>query len=197
MHDRDEVLLVLGALALLMVTGEPVEWGDPSLWAWPVPDASIIGLRHPAEISNGFVVPTHYGVDVMYRGDMSAMGFELFDHSNDTWFAPNDTPVLAARAGTVYSVDKSPRGIEVVLDHGPPWATYYQHLSAVQVAKGDKVAAGQRIGTMGFDPTDPEGLRHLHFATWYKGAGDSSSVDPERQMMAWKRTLWTRGQGNV
>lgn len=172
------------------MTSERPDFGDPAAWAWPVPDASIFGVKYPAEVSNGFVVPTHYGVDVMYRGDLSSLGY--FDHGDAAWFAPSDTPVLAARAGKVWSVDRSARGIEVVLDHGPPWATYYQHLTAALVKPGDVVTLGQRIGTMGFDPTDPEGLRHLHFAVWYKGHGDSSSVDPETQMMAWKRSPWLR-----
>src|SRR5208337_3430428 len=94
-------------------------------------------------------------------------------------------------AGTVYSVDTSRRGIEIVIDHGPPWATYYQHVTSPVVKKGDAVKAGQRIATAGYDPTDPEGLRHLHFETWYKGA-EGSSTDPERAMEGWNRTAWTR-----
>jgi murein DD-endopeptidase MepM/ murein hydrolase activator NlpD len=187
----------LAAMAVLVMTAPNIEWGDPSSWAWPVPDVTLAGVVYPAQISNGFVVPSHYGVDVMYRRDGGfdprALGFQGHD-GNAHWFAPSDTPILAARAGTVWSVDRSRRGIEVVLDHGVPWATYYQHLTTASVQKGDHVQAGQRIGTMGFDPTDPEGLRHLHFAAWYRGVGNAASVDPEGAMAKWQRLPWVRGK---
>jgi murein DD-endopeptidase MepM/ murein hydrolase activator NlpD len=198
--NRDGVLVLLG-LGILMVAASGPEWGDASLWAWPIPDLVITGTTFPAEMSQEWrrIVPAHLGVDFMYRRPLSPLTdvikSERFnDHGdNARWFTPPNTPILAARAGTVYSVDRSPRGIEVVLDHGPPWATYYQHLSSVSVKKGDAVAAGQQIGVIGADPTDPEGLRHLHFATWYKGAGDSASVDPGRVVPLWRRTSWTEG----
>lgn len=198
MHERDELfwLLALGVLALM--TSESVEWGDPSLWTFPVPDANLFGVKYPAEVSHEFSWPTHHGVDIEYRSfDAAALGFA--DHSSGQWFAPSDTPILAARAGKVRSVDQSERGIEIVLDHGPPFATYYQHLAASSVKPGDQVKPGDRIGTMGFDPTQAKdtdrGLRHLHFEVWYKG-GPSAAVDPQLAMANWKRVLWTRG-GNA
>lgn len=87
-------------------------------------------------------------------------------------------PIVAARDGTVWSVGETERGHSVVLDHGPPWATFYQHLKTVAVEKGQTVKAGDVIGTMGHDPTDAQLITHLHFATWYKGAGNAASVDP-------------------
>jgi murein DD-endopeptidase MepM/ murein hydrolase activator NlpD len=146
------------------------DWGGD--WVWPVPT----GPLGPAVISQEFRRPGHLGVDIMYR-------------QAGRWVAPAGTQVVAARDGVVWSTERTARGWNVVLDHGPPWATWYQHLEGVAVAKGRRVSAGELLGRMGADPTDPEGLRHLHFATWYKGAGDAASVDPAGAMAAWRRVL--------
>lgn len=160
----------------MLTRSKAPEWGANSEWVFPVPDMP----GQPALISQEFRQSNHLGVDIMYR-------------KQNQWWAPEGTPILAARAGVVWSVTDTPRGKSVVIDHGPPWATFYQHLATTKVAKGQTVAAGQEIGTMGADPTDQQGLRHLHFATWYKGAGDTASVDPALAMGGWRRLqtgLW-------
>jgi murein DD-endopeptidase MepM/ murein hydrolase activator NlpD len=112
------------------------------------------------------------------------------------FFAPAGTPIVAAKNARVWSVTKGPHGIAVVLDHGAPWATFYQHLETTTLQPhaggfpvGSKsktfVTAGDRIGTMGFSSLDGAKLRHLHFATWFKGAGDGAAVDPEPAMKTW------------
>ena len=159
------ILLILGVW-LMSRKNEDIEWGLG--WHWPVPDGAT-----PAVISQEFRPPSHNGVDIMYR-------------QAGRWVAPQGTRILAARDGVVWSTGKSARGLSVVLDHGPPWATFYQHLESVAVAKGDHVRAGQLIGTMGADPTDPQGLRHLHFETWYKGAADKA-VDPSPMLAGGQR----------
>jgi len=174
MRDDDAIVVVVGIMLWLMsrkdeskvVSSE--EWDGE--WHWPVPrDAA----GNPPVVSNEFRRPSHLGVDVMYR-------------VGGRYVAPEGTKVLAARAGVVWSTGKTARGWNVVLDHGKPWATFYQHLAAEPlVKKGDHVAAGQELGFMGADPTDPQKVRHLHFATWYKGAGDSASVDPGPHMSNW------------
>lgn len=204
-RDDETVWLLLAAGVLVMMSADPVPWGDPAAWTWPVPDMITPGLApayYAAAQSQEFRKPSHLGVDIMYRrvaSDALAARYAQ-DHGSAAWFAPPTTPILAARAGKVWSVDKSRRGIEVVLDHGHPFATYYQHLADTTLPMGTKggvapdgrvvtVAAGERIGTMGFDPTDPEGLRHLHFAVWF-GGDNTSSVDPERAMRSWRRETW-------
>lgn len=205
MRRDDETLLLLALGALVVMTYDPVEWGDLSLWHWPVPDlitGTVAPAYYAATQSQEFRRPDHLGVDLMYQraaGD-SVLQATRADHGNEHWFAPVQTPVIAARDGVVWSVDRSPRGIEVVLDHGKPFATYYQHLASTLLPVGTRngktpngtqlrVKAGQQIGVMGYDPTDPEGLRHLHFAVWYGGNNDSS-VDPSRAMRSWQRSTW-------
>jgi murein DD-endopeptidase MepM/ murein hydrolase activator NlpD len=192
-----EVWFLLG-LGALVVASPGLDFGDPALWAFPIPDLVIKGVAFPAEVSQEFrgVGVLHQGVDLMYRrrSGFDTLALPYQGHNgNLRWFEPPGTPVLSARAGTVWSVDRSPRGIEIVVDHGAPWATYYQHVENPKVQKGDVVKAGDAIATAGWDPTDPEGLRHLHFAVWYKGSGNNASVDPQRAMAAWRRTSWTLG----
>ncbi len=195
---RDDDLVVIGGLVLLVMAGRrDVPWGAPSLWTFPVPDLVLAstGKRYPAAVSQEFRpgFPSHFGVDVMYERE-AAFALPAYPPPHDGsrgYFAPPTTPVCAARDGSVWSSDLSARGTEVVIDHGKPFATYYQHLSVSYVAKGQAVKAGDVIGLMGYDPIDPEGLRHLHFAVWLDGAGDGASVDPQAEMASWRRATWT------
>ena len=163
-------------LAAVVLTRDTPDWRGN--WVWPVPTWVESGVAHFAVISQEWRSPDHLGVDILYR-------------VGGQWTAPEDTPIIAAREGVVWSVDETARGHSVVIDHGAPWATFYQHLSSVAVAKGQQVAAGDTLGIMGSDPTDAAHVRHLHFATWYKGAGDVASVDPARAMVSWRRVTWT------
>jgi murein DD-endopeptidase MepM/ murein hydrolase activator NlpD len=163
-----DIILIVVALAVLGSVGA-LPWGGG--WVWPVPTTQ----QGAAVISQEFRRPAHLGVDVMFR-------------VGGRFVADAGTPVVAARAGRVWSTGHTARGWNVVLDHGAPWATFYQHLADEPVVKaGDVVTAGQRLGFMGVDPTDAAGVRHLHFAVWYKGNGDSASVDPGAAMQGWGR----------
>lgn len=91
-----------------------------------------------------------------------------FHHGID--FALNwHSPILAAAEGKVtYSGTNESLGNYVMIRHKQLY-TLYAHLSAVFVAEGDKVAAGQTIGLEGGDPLkDPNPGSstgdHLHFA---------------------------------
>jgi murein DD-endopeptidase MepM/ murein hydrolase activator NlpD len=177
----DEEIIFLVGVILMLSKQDDIDWGGG--WVWPVPTEAP---STPAVISQEFRRPSHLGVDILYR---TAAGFT----------APGGTPVLAARDAVVWSVGQTARGWNIVLDHGPPFATFYQHLEAqprrsgsgAVLAKGDRVSAGEQVGIMGVDPTDPQRVRHLHFAVWYKGNGDASSVDPAPAMASWRRVLWT------
>ncbi len=104
-----------------------------SAWSWPVRGllTSPFGPSHPL------------GIDVA---------------------VPVGTPVQASAAGTVTFVGGNPccsYGYHIIVDNGAGYETLYAHLSAFAVAKGDKVAAGQRIGSSGNSgaSTGP----HVHF----------------------------------
>ena len=219
MGKRDETAaLVIGGGILLLMTlrkeSNGIDWGGG--WHFPVPDLLTGGKRYAAVVSQGLHAPNHYGVDIMYKrtgvADRPEYPAGIVDDggakASTMWFAPRGTPILAARDARVWSVAPNPLGIGIVLDHGFPWATFYQHLASTPLAPhaagkrtdgkpAQLVKAGDLIGTMGHNPNkgpggivDGEKLRHLHFATWYKGSGDSAAVDPEAVMRNWARSTW-------
>lgn len=83
------------------------------------------------------------------------------------------TPVYAAGGGTVASVEKDLLwGNCLRIDHGHGVETFYAHLQDVAVRRGQKVARGQALGTMGM--TGVATGVHLHFELTVRGA----KVDP-------------------
>jgi beta-lactamase regulating signal transducer with metallopeptidase domain len=68
--------------------------------------------------------------------------------------AARGTAVNAPATGTVLvataSYEIQPNyGTVIILDHGDGWQTLYAHLDSLDVAAGDRVDAGQRIGRVG------------------------------------------------
>ena len=76
---------------------------------------------------------------------------------------PIGTPIIASAAGVVEfsGWNSGGYGNLVVIDHDNGYRTLYAHQSERQVATGDQVAQGQRIGLVGSTgwSTHP----HLHF----------------------------------
>ncbi len=94
-------------------------------------------------------------------------------HGGADYSAAAGTPVLAAADGEVAMVaDQFFGGNAVFLDHGDGLVTMYMHLSRVDVAEGDEVRGGERVGAAGSTgrATGP----HLHFGVRWRGA----RVDP-------------------
>lgn len=108
----------------------------PSVLRFPLPDWTRCsrGFR-PAE--------RHHALDIM---------------------APPGTPVRASAGGVVVRATRhDDYGLMVVLEHPGPngFYTLYAHLSRLDVAVGDRVVAGRRIGAVGSsgNATGP----HLHW----------------------------------
>lgn len=130
----------------------------------------------------------HHGVDVMFRrkGDAAELAYPAgTPNGSRSFFMPDGVHVVAAADGVLWSTKATPGGLSVVIDHGKPWATYYQHLSKLFVPTGIasgagavRVRRGQSIGIVGGSPLDAERLMHLHFEMW-KGGGADSHVDPK------------------
>jgi murein DD-endopeptidase MepM/ murein hydrolase activator NlpD len=79
---------------------------------------------------------------------------------------PSGDPVLAAGAGTVVLAGMAPAGYSgygnvVMIDHGAGISTLYAHLSRVDVAMGQAVEQGQKLGGIG--RTGIATGDHLHF----------------------------------
>jgi hypothetical protein len=164
-------------------------------WVWPVPS---LGDRH-ATISDGFgsrrrnpngSSRPHLGADLMFRRRTRtdlADSYRPHTPNGTPWFfMPDGVPALAAAAGEVRLARRLSTGYSVVIVHEGAWATYCTHMSALTVAGGAHVVAGQVIGTVGADPHDGAHLKHLHFELWRHGK-QSGVVDPARYLAAWDR----------
>jgi len=76
-------------------------------------------------------------------------GQTRFHHGTDLRLAYG-TPVAALAAGTVtFAGERGGYGTTVVVDHGDGRETLFAHLSSLDVAVGDRVAAGQTIARSG------------------------------------------------
>lgn len=166
----DDWMIIALAVALLARRGgRATEKTQPALvgMVWPMEVLSSGDRPVITQEYRGAQDPSpHLGVDLMYR-DASGRAY-----------VPDDASVVAAADGVVWSAARAPRGWTVVIDHGKPYATFYTHMSSVNVAKGQRIAAGGKIGVVGADPLDAARVTHLHFAVWRGGAGDAAAVDP-------------------
>jgi hypothetical protein len=114
---------------------------------WPV-TGTISGIYGSQSILDGQPRAPHLGVDIA---------------------APAGTPIKAAAAGGVSLAERDLyfTGGTVIVNHGYGLSTIYVHLSKLEVRRGDKVAQGQVIGTLGATgrATGP----NLHWGVaWYR-----------------------------
>ena len=129
---------------------------------WPAPgNTQINRADKPGEghgefgTSRGGGVRTHKGLDI--QGDAG-------------------DPIVAFGGGTVrMAQNRGAAGNMVTIDHDNGLQTRYMHLQDMQVQPGQRVEAGQQIGTMGRTGNTPrQGDTHLHFEVWR----DGHAVDP-------------------
>ena len=89
-------------------------------------------------------------------------------HQGIDIYAPLGTPVIAADAGQVLKAEyHGGYGLAILVYHGGGVATYYAHLSGINVSVGQYVQAGQIIGQVG--NTGFSTGYHLHFEVRIKG----------------------------
>lgn len=116
----------------------------------------------------------HYGVDIDYRRLPSEpVGLP---YGTQNYYVPPGTVALAAGPGVVSIASQISSGGYVQIDHGGGVKTQYMHLAHVAVSQGQRVSAGDVVGTIGHDIRPGEyGFNHLHFELMING----SKVDPE------------------
>ena len=95
-------------------------------------------------------------------------------HEGIDVFAPRGTPVLAGAAGRVSRVQETPIGGRVVWLQTDAGSLYYAHLDRPLVAAGDRVGAGDTLGTVGNTGNAAATPPHLHFGIYAPRA-----IDPE------------------
>ncbi len=140
--------------------------------------AEIRRLKHHWRESRGtdtdFVIPAQgklsgrFGLRRVFNGEPRSphAGFDIA--------APRGSSVVANANGVVLAIgDYFFNGRTVVVDHGNGLLSMYCHLDAIEVAAGETVDKGQRLGASGMSgrATGP----HLHWSVILNG----SMVDPE------------------
>jgi murein DD-endopeptidase MepM/ murein hydrolase activator NlpD len=140
-----------------------------------IKDAVFARRIEKIEWQGDFIPPVHaaptdsFGTRRVFNGKTASV------HRGLDFRAGVGTPVVAANAGeVVLAQNMFYEGGFVVIDHGLQFTTMYMHLSKIQVAVGDHVVKGQRIGLSGASGrvTGP----HLHMAVRWEGA----YVDPSK-----------------
>ncbi|HOD16074.1 MAG TPA: peptidoglycan DD-metalloendopeptidase family protein [Spirochaetota bacterium] len=131
-------------------------------------DRKETGRRFNAPVEG--IISSRYG----YRVDPKTKKREAFHRGLDI-AAPIGTPVKASSGGTVISADFNRNGYGnlVVIEHEKELVTYYGHLDTITVRRGQQVAAGEEIGTVG--KTGRTTGPHLHFEVRRGG----TAYDPE------------------
>jgi peptidoglycan LD-endopeptidase LytH len=99
------------------------------------------------------------------------------DHEGIDIFAPTGTSVVAVAAGTITTVNTTPRGGKVIwqYDAARDVTYYYAHLASQDVRAGQRVQAGDVIGTVGNTGNARTTPPHLHFAVYKTGR---VAIDP-------------------
>lgn len=114
-------------------------------------------------------------------GELST--FRKNPHRGTDFAAVLGTPIVAPADGIiVVSTDHYKHknyGKIIVIDHGEGTQTLYSHLDAREVEVGQRVKAGQKIGTVG--ATGKVTGPHLHFELIEQG----ERVDPEHLLALW------------
>lgn len=120
--------------------------GDPIL-LFPVKGKTEEDIKSFIGDSRDEGIRSHEGIDIM---------------------APEKTPVLAVRNGTISDTGVNPRGGKFVMikDEEYPLHYYFAHLHSIKVKEGQKVKEGDLIGTVGDTGNAQNGDYHLHFGVY-------------------------------
>lgn len=118
--------------------------------------------------------PEHFEISSVYGSRYDHSDFHMGIDISDAEIANSD--VVAAADGKVVDVtsEKSEQGygVSIIIAHENGLFTRYAHLASESVSKGDTVAKGQTIGTMG--DTGAADFPQLHFEV----IRDGKTVDP-------------------
>ena len=117
----------------------------------------------PPASGERWIIPTSYRYVSSPFGEREAptAGASTY-HNGIDLAAPENTPIVASRSGTVLRANHSSSGgNQVIIDHGDGYKSYYLHMTRYVVGAGQKVTQGQVIGYVG--STGISSGNHLHF----------------------------------
>ena len=122
---------------------------------------------------NNGVVSTIYGVRRYYNGVFA----DDYFHRGVDYAGDKGSAIVAPAAGRIAFIGYEKNGFKVHgnvigLDHGQGVLSIFIHLNSIQVKLGDRVQAGQKIGTLG--DTGAATGPHLHWGLYVNG----ECVDP-------------------
>jgi peptidoglycan LD-endopeptidase LytH len=109
--------------------------------------------------------------------------------------APRGTPVLAVSDGKIERVDVTPLGGKAVWlkEDGSKRHHYFAHLESFAVSRGQKVHAGQKIGTVGTTGNAVGTQPHLHYAV----RDGNDILDPVSILLVGNRDAKKAGKSSV
>ena len=131
-----------------------------------------VGLRIDASL--GFPVAGHTTLSIWSTFGAERDGGRR-SHRGIDIFADRGTPVLAAAAGVVSRASTTAVGGNIVwvnLDRRRNMRLYYAHLDSHNVQPGQRVKAGDQLGTVGNTGNARTTPPHLHFGVYARGAVD-------------------------
>lgn len=142
-HRIAALLLALAALLL----GVPDAHADPG-WRWPVEGELLTAYRNG---DDPYAAGQHRGIDIA---------------------APVGARVVAATGGTVaFAGTAGDSGVTVsIRTAGGRFDTAYLHLASASVRRGQRVSAGDRIGSVGTTGRRSVAEAHLHFGVREAGS---------------------------
>jgi murein DD-endopeptidase MepM/ murein hydrolase activator NlpD len=132
---------------------------DPALLARIRAEAARKAVGFASDVDsdnfkNGFVMPVKATrQSSRFGGQRILNGVPMTPHYGADLAAPIGTPVVAPAPGVVSFAETGLHyeGGLIMIDHGQGLVTAYLHLSKVDVAAGQTVAAGQHIGAVGME----------------------------------------------
>ena len=146
---------------------EPTKATDPTKETQAGEDTGSEGTGSTTD--EGWKVPIDYVQNTSPFGDRDApTAGASSNHQGVDLAAPLNTPIYAARSGTVsIATYSSSAGYYVQIDHGDGYKSIYMHMTYFVVGAGQQVSQGQLIGYCG--STGISTGSHLHFGISHNG----------------------------
>ena len=160
---------------------KPTDPSDPPSNGETTPPDETTGSTEPEETkpkdpandapasSATWLIPCNYTYVSSPFGDRDApTAGASSNHQGIDLAAPEGTPIVATRSGTVTTASLgSAAGYYVTINHGDGFSSIYMHMTHYIVKAGQSVSAGQVIGYVG--KTGVATGNHLHFGISYGG----------------------------